>query len=124
LFENRENTIKATAYIKFFGGFGALIFGYILMAVGALSLIMAAYHAWTLFVSPDSITVFADALHQTALKDQEADAGDQEFFRILAWPIVVFLLLLQGKVGAWAIEAAVHLLDVIHGGEAKKQPPN
>ena len=110
--------MKATAYIKFFGGYGALIFGYILMAVGSLSLIMAAYYAWTLFVSPDSIRVFADTLQQHAMKGQEADAGDQEFFRLLAWPIVVFLLLLQGKIGAWAIEAAVHLLDVIHGKEA------
>lgn len=120
MFDNGENTFKATAYIQFFGGFGALIFGYILMAVGALSLIMAAYHAWTLFVSPDSITVFSDTLQQVTLKGQESDAGDQEFFRLLAWPIVVFLLLLQGKIGAWAIEAAVHLLDTIHGEEAKK----
>ena len=87
------------------------------MAIGALSLMMAAYHAWNLYINPNAIVVFTDAFIQTALVDAETNPSDLELYRLMSWPVVVFLLLLQGKIGSWAVEAAVHLLDTIHGEE-------
>ncbi|TNG01412.1 MAG: hypothetical protein EP297_02395 [Gammaproteobacteria bacterium] len=113
-----ENHSALAAYIKLIGSLGALIASYLLMAVGALSLLIAAYHAWNLYINPYSINVFTDAFVQTAFRDQKPDPSDQELYRLMSWPIVVFLLLLLGKIGAWAIEAAVHLLDTIHGKDA------
>ena len=92
---------------------GALVIGYLLLMIGAVSLIYAAYHAWALFDNPYLIVEFSDKLQLSILRDQKPDASSQELFRLVSWPIIIFLLLLQGLIGTWAIEASARLLDTL-----------
>ena len=113
MMQTEEQSIKFGAYIKLIGSVGALTSSYLLMAVGVLSILMAAYHAWALYLDPNTITVFADAFILTSSGGAAPDSGGLEEYRLLSWPVVIFLLLLQAKIGMWAIDAAVHLLDTI-----------
>lgn len=108
-----EDDSRFGAYIKLIGNVGALTSSYLLMAVGALSLLMAAYHAWSLYIDPITISVFTDAFVRTAFSSEQHNVSDLETYRIMAWPVVIFLLLIQAKIGIWAVDAAVHLLNTI-----------
>jgi hypothetical protein len=116
-----ENDSTLAAYLKLTGSLGALFDSYLLMVVGALSLLVAAYHAWNLYINPYSINVFTYSFIQTAISREKAETADEELYRLMSWPIVVFLLLMLGKIGAWAIEAAVQLLDTLHGKKDKAE---
>ncbi|MCW8964175.1 MAG: hypothetical protein OQL16_10285 [Gammaproteobacteria bacterium] len=113
LINDGEDSSRFGAYIKLIGNIGALTSSYLLMAVGALSLLMAAYHAWSLYIDPNTISVFTDAFVRTAFSNEQHNASDIESYRLMSWPVVIFLLLIQAKIGIWAVDAAVHLLDTI-----------
>jgi len=113
LIHDGEDRSRLGAYIKLIGNIGALTSSYLLMAVGALSLLMAAYHAWSLYIDPNTISVFTDAFVRTASSNQQSNVSDLESYRLMSWPVVIFLLLIQAKIGIWAIDAAVHLLNTI-----------
>ena len=92
---------------------GALVAAYLLIATGVLSLLIPAYYVWDLYINPQHISVFADMFQATITLDTDSSNQDKELFRLFAWPVVVFLLLIQARIGVWAIDSAAHLLDIV-----------
>lgn len=75
-------------------------------------LIHAAYMTWELYKNPETIINFAQSFKTANSSMEMMDLNGLDLLRILAWPFVVMILLLQGKIGLWAIEAGARLLDV------------
>jgi|GEM_PF-3577104 len=119
--DDDEDSSRLASYIKLIGSFGALASSYLLMAAGVLSLLMSAYHAWLLYIDPNTISVFTDVFLQTAPEDQKSDISVRESYWIASWPIVIFLLLILAKIGVWSIDAAVHLLNTIQYKRQKEE---
>jgi hypothetical protein len=92
---------------------GALIAAYMLIATGVLSLLFPAYYIWELFINPQHISVFAEMFQATVILDPQSEKDYGEVFRLLAWPVVIFILLVQARIGVWAIDSAAHLLDIV-----------
>lgn len=107
--ENRSNLHSSISFVV---GIGALI-GLILALVGALVLSHAVYLIWQLYDNPDSIMGFAQSLMLTKSNLAEVDLNGLEPLRLIAWPLVILLLLLQGRIGVWSIEAGAHLLGTV-----------
>lgn len=92
---------------------GALVAAYLLIATGVLSILFPAYYVWDLYIHPQSISVFADMFQATIIQNTDPNSDENELFRLLAWPVVVFLLLIQARIGVWAIDSATSLLDMV-----------
>jgi hypothetical protein len=99
--------------MRFISEIGALVAAYLLIATGVLSLLIPAYYVWDLYLHPQHISVFADMFQATIIQETNATDEDKELFRLFAWPVVVFLLLIQARIGVWAIDSAAHLLDIV-----------
>ena len=83
----------------------------ILVAMGMWALGGAIYYAWGLFRDPDSIAYFAKYfLETTKIASYLPGAGDG-VAHYLSWITVILLLLVLGKLGAWAVEAGAQLLS-------------
>jgi len=104
--ENRENIHSS---INLLVGIAALI-GLVLVVVGALALLHAIYTVWQLYSSPDRIISFAQTFKLTTASLVNLDVNGLDLLRLITWPFVILVLLLQGKVGVWAIEAGARLL--------------
>ena len=111
--------------------------GLILILVGVWAAVMVVLEAWTLYSNPNSIQYFANSLERHSGLDrliasrspspaQSAagawpDEGAQgpeggvveptalKLSYLFAWPLVVLLLLLLGKLASWAIDAGARL---------------
>ncbi len=108
-----ETTSNLHSFINFISGIGVLIVGLSLVVVGALALTHAAYVTWELYKNPETIISFAQSLKLANSNMVDVDLGGLDPLRLIAWPFVVLLLLLQGRIGLWAIEAGARLLDVV-----------
>jgi len=108
-----ETKSNLHSFINFISGIGALIVGLSLVVVGALALTHAAYVTWELYKNPETIISFAQSLKLANSNMVDVDLGGLDPLRLIAWPFVVLLLLLQGRIGLWAIEAGARLLDVV-----------
>ena len=78
----------------------ANILGLVLIVVGVTILVYVGYNVVELYQNPQSIKQFAYALQETMLgnKDNAQASGLDEALVYLSWPVVILLLLLQGKV--------------------------
>ena len=108
-----ETKSNLHSFINFISGIGVLIVGLSLVVVGALVLTHAAYVTWELYKNPETIISFAQSLKLANSNMVDVDLGGLDPLRLIAWPFVVLLLLLQGRIGLWAIEAGARLLDVV-----------
>jgi len=106
-----ENRTHSHSFINFLIGIGAFLIGLSLVVVGALVLIHAAYMTWELYKNPETIINFAQSLKLANSSVVMIDLSGLDPLRLLAWPFVVMILLLQGKIGLWAVEAGSRLLD-------------
>ena len=106
-----ETKSISQSFINLTSGIGALIIGLSLVVVGALALTHAAYMTWELYKNPETIISFAQSLKLANSNIVDVDLGGLDPLRLIAWPFVVLLLLLQGRIGLWAIEAGARILD-------------
>jgi hypothetical protein len=83
----------------------------ILVVLGMWALGGAIYYAWGLFRNPDSIAYFADYLLETTKIASYLPSAGDGVAHYLAWITVILLLLVLGKLGAWAVAAAAQLLS-------------
>ena len=104
--ENRSNLRSSTGFAADIGA----IIGLILAVAGALVLSHALYSVWQLYENPDSIMEFAQSLKLIKSNLAEIDLNGLDPLRLIAWPLAILVLLLQGKIGMWAIEAGARLL--------------
>jgi len=106
-----ENRNHRHSFINFAIGIGALLIGLSLVLVGALVLIHAAYMAWELYRNPETIINFAESFKLANSSMVTIDLNGLDPLRMVAWPFVVLILLVQGKIGLWSIESGARLLD-------------
>ena len=99
--------------MRFISELGALVAAYLLIATGVLSILFPAYYVWDLYTLPQRISVFADMFQASIIANTDSTSNETELFRLFAWPVVVFLLLIQARIGVWAIDSATHLLDMV-----------
>lgn len=104
--ENRSNLHSSIDLVI---GLGTLI-GLALAVIGALLLSHAVFLTWQLYENPDLIMSFAQSLKLAKSDMAELDLHGLDPYRLVAWPFVILVLLLQGKIGMWAIEAGARLL--------------
>ncbi|MCB1763822.1 MAG: hypothetical protein KDI27_11885 [Gammaproteobacteria bacterium] len=104
-----ENSTQLHSSMGILAIFAALI-GLLLVLTGALTLIHAAYTVWDLYDNPDAILAFARTFNliDSSAKGIALNGLDPE--RLITWPFVILLLMLQGKVGIWVVEAGARLL--------------
>jgi hypothetical protein len=107
--ETRSNLQSSSNLLT---GIGALI-GLILVMIGAMVVTHAAYMVWQLYNDPDAIIGFAQSLKIAASTKVEINLNGIDPLRLIAWPLIILVLLLQGKIGAWAIEAGARLLGTV-----------
>ena len=107
-----ENRARSHSFFNFFIGIGAFLIGISLVVVGALALIHAAYMTWELYKNPEMILNFAQSFKLADSSIKMMDLNGLDPLRLLAWPFVVMILLLQGKIGVWAVEAGARLFNV------------
>ncbi|MCP3867115.1 MAG: hypothetical protein GY703_03285 [Gammaproteobacteria bacterium] len=105
----KGNTQRSSTNI--IGGVAGLIIGLILVSAGGLILIHAAYMSWELYQNPEAIDGFAKSLSLFDVSRLEVDLNGLDPLRLIAWPFIVLVLLLQGKIGLWAIEGGARLLE-------------
>lgn len=82
-----------------------------LIGFGLWALGGAIYAAWGLFRDPDSIAYFAEYFLDTTKLANLVPSGAEGLSHYLSWIAVILLLLVLGKLGAWAIDAAARLLS-------------
>ena len=104
-----ENNSNLHSSFNLLIGIGALI-GLLLVVIGALVVTHAAYMVWQLYNNPDAIIAFAQSFKLAASNRVDIDLNGLDPLRLIAWPFVILALLLQGKIGMWAIEAGARLL--------------
>lgn len=87
----------------------ATFLGLVLIGFGLWALGGAILFAWRLLREPEAIGYFAGYfLEQTGI-DRLVPAGGEGLGHYLAWVAVILLLLVIGKLGAWAIGAGAAL---------------
>ena len=96
-----EAKLRAVVYII------ATLAGFIILILGFFVLQNLVEFAWNFLNQPETIDKFAHAFQ----KDSKLiDAIDISFFRMVAWLLVILMLLVIGKVGAWIIGAGINLV--------------
>ncbi|MCB1828925.1 MAG: hypothetical protein H6964_09490 [Chromatiaceae bacterium] len=104
--ENRSNLQSSFNLLIVMG----TLLGLVLAVIGALLLSHVIFLTWQLYDNPDSIMSFAQSLKLAKSGVVEMDLNGLDPLRLIAWPLVILVLLLQGKIGMWAIEAGARLL--------------
>jgi hypothetical protein len=92
------------------------ILAIVLIGLGFWSLGGAIFAALELFQSPESIDYFARYFLESTDLGKILPAGAEGLAHYVAWIAVVLLLLVLGKLGAWAFAAAAAL---IHAGRGR-----
>jgi len=88
----------------------ASVLGLILIGFGIWALAGAIYAAWELFRDPDSIAYFARYFLDTTKIAAYLESGGEGLAHYVSWVAVILLLLVLGKLGAWAIGAGAQLM--------------
>ena len=110
-----EDSAPASAALTILAGIGAVL-GLILVGFGLWALAGAIFAAWELFRDPDSIAYFAAYFLETTKLASYLESGGEGLAHYLSWLAVVLLLLVLGKLGAWAIAAGAKLLPFSRRG--------
>jgi hypothetical protein len=93
----------------------AMLLALILIGFGIWALAGAIFAAWSLFRDPQSIGYFANYfLHEVRL-GAELQIQGQGLAHYAAWLAVILLLLILGKLGAWAVAAGARLISLPRG---------
>ncbi|MDJ0738416.1 MAG: hypothetical protein QNJ91_01785 [Gammaproteobacteria bacterium] len=87
----------------------------VLVALGLWALGGAIYAAWGLFHDPDGIAYFARYFLETT-KIGQLLPGGEGLSHYVAWVAVILLLLVLGKLGAWALDAGARLINAARRG--------
>lgn len=82
----------------------------ILIGLGLWALGGAIYTAWELFREPEGIAYFARYFMESTKLAELLPQGGEGLAHYVAWVAVILLLLVIGKLGAWAIEAGARLI--------------
>lgn len=96
-----EEKLRSVVYII------ATLAGFIILILGFFVLQNLVEFAWTFLNQPETIDKFALAFQKDSTL---IDAIDISFFRMVAWLLVMLMLLVIGKVGAWIIGAGINLV--------------
>lgn len=88
----------------------ASVLGLILIGFGIWALAGAIYAAWELYRDPDSIAYFARYFLDTTKIAAFLESGSEGLAHYVSWIAVILLLLVLGKLGAWAIGAGAQLM--------------
>jgi len=83
----------------------------ILIGFGLWALGGAIYAAWALFRDPDSIARFATYFLETTRIAAALPDAAQGLAHYVSWIAVTLLLLVLGKLGAWAVGAGALLIS-------------
>lgn len=84
----------------------------VLIGFGLWALGGAIYAAWGLFRNPDGIAYFATYFLETTRIASYLPSGAEGLAHFASWLAVVLLLLVLGKLGAWAVDAGAKLLHL------------
>lgn len=95
-----------TVWSSVFAVLALILVGFGLWALGG-----AIYAAWGLFRDPDSIGYFANYFLQTTKIATFLPAGGEGLGHYVSWIAVILLLLVLGKLGAWAVGAGAQLIQ-------------
>ncbi len=90
----------------------AMVLALILVGFGIWALGGAIYAAWTLFRDPDSIGYFAKYFLETTHLGAELQIDGVGLSHYVSWAAVILLLLVLGKLGAWAVSAGARLISL------------
>ncbi len=96
-----EEKLRSVVYIV------ATLAGFIILILGFLVLQNLVEFAWTFLNQPETIDKFALAFRKDSTL---IDAIDISFFRMAAWLLVILMLLVIGKVGAWILGAGINMV--------------
>lgn len=88
----------------------AMVLGVVLIGFGLWALGGAIYAAWGLFRDPDSIGYFTRYFLETTHLGAELNIDGRGLAHYVSWVAVVLLLLVLGKLGAWAVTAGGRLV--------------
>ena len=88
----------------------ATVLGLVLIGFGIWALAGAIYTAWGLVQEPDSISYFARYFLESTHVDAMLASGGEGLAHFLSWLAVILLLLVLGKLGAWAVAAGARLI--------------
>ena len=88
----------------------AMALALVLIVFGLWALGSAIYFAWGLFRDPDSIAYFARYFLETTKIATLVPSGGEGLAHYLSWIAVILLLLVLGKLGAWAVGAGAQLV--------------
>jgi hypothetical protein len=83
----------------------------VLIGFGLWALGGAIYFAWGLFRDPDGIAYFARYFLETTKIAAHLPGSGEGLAHYVSWVAVVLLLLVLGKLGAWAVAAGAQLLQ-------------
>ena len=86
------------------------LLGLVLVGFGMFALVAAILAAWDLYRQPEGIGYFADYVIEVADLSPELETAGREAAHAVAWVLVVLLLLLLGRLGAWAVAAGGQLV--------------
>ncbi|MCB1775761.1 MAG: hypothetical protein KDI88_19265 [Gammaproteobacteria bacterium] len=86
--------------------------GLVLVGCGIWALVSAIYFAWGLFRDPDTIAYFARYFIETTKLANYLPGNVEGPAHYLSWIVVILLLLVLGKLGAWAVGAGASLIRV------------
>jgi len=81
-----------------------------LIGLGIWAIGGAIYVVWALFRNPEGIAYFARYFLDTTGIARLAESGGEGLAHYAAWVMVILLMLLLGKLGAWAITSGAQLL--------------
>ena len=81
-----------------------------LIGFGLWALGGAIYAGWNLFRNPDGIAYFAKYFLETTKIATYLPSGGEGLAHFVSWIAVVLLLLVLGKLGAWAVDAGATLI--------------
>lgn len=95
-----------TIWDSVFYGLALVLIGFGLWALGG-----SIYAAWGLFRDPDSIAYFAKYFLETTQIARHLPVGGEGLAHYVSWVAVILLLLVLGKLGAWAVGAAAQLIS-------------
>lgn len=91
-------------------GLIAFVLGLVLVVFGIWALGGAVLAAWSLFNEPDGIAYFAQYFLTSADLAKLVPGASTGLAHYVSWIAVILLLLVLGKLGAWATTAGAALI--------------
>lgn len=100
----------ATSMNKIFVGIASVL-ALVLVVFGIWAIGGAILFAWGLLSDPGSIAYFAKYFLETTKIAAQLPGAGEGLAHYVSWVVVVLLLLVLGKLGAWAVGAGAQLLQ-------------